>query len=346
MMTVLSVAYPLAPVGGDAVGGAEQVLARLDHELVTRGHRSIVLACEGSQTAGTLIRAPLPPPPFDDGAIARAHQAQRTVIEAVQRSTRIDLVHMHGVYFFRALPERGVPVLATLHLPPSWYPGEVFSPARERTYLNCVSRSQFDACPDHRAIVATIPNGVDAVSRPPHARRNFCLAMGRICEEKGFHLAIDAAVAADMPLLIAGRVYPYEAHRRYFDAAIAPRLSKRVRFLGAVAGARKRRLLAAARCVLIPSLVAETSSLVAMEALACGTPVIAFRSGALPEIVEHGRSGFVVDSPQQMAEAIRTVGAIDHEVCRDAARDRFDAGRMAAEYLKLYERLIEKRGQV
>jgi len=339
-ISVLSVAYPLARVGPDAVGGAEQVLARLDAALVARGHRSLVLACEGSRVSGTLVPISWPASAFDETIVARTHEEQRNAIERLRLETDIDLVHMHGVYFFRALPEAGIPVLATVHLPPAWYPAEVFAPTRPSTYLSCVSQSQLRACPDRRAIVATIVNGVDVEAAAPHARRNFCLAMGRICEEKAFHLAIDAARFAETPLLIAGQVYPFPAHQEYFERAIAPRLGAAVRFIGPIGPTRKRRLLSAARCLLVPSLVEETSSLVAMEALACGTPVIAFRTGALPEIVEHGRTGFVVDTLREMGEAIRKIDAIDHNACRNAARERFAASRMVDEYIAVYERLI------
>ena len=150
---------------------------------------------------------------------------------------------------------------------------------------------------------------------PATRKRNFALTLGRICPEKGFHDAIAAARAAQTPLLIAGEVFGWETHRRYFDEQIAPQLDKQVRFIGALRGARKQRLLAAARCVLIASRAPETSSLVAMEALAAGTPVIAYRSGALPDIVEHGVTGFIVDDAGGMARAIAQCARIEPGAC-------------------------------
>jgi glycosyltransferase involved in cell wall biosynthesis len=140
-------------------------------------------------------------------------------------------------------------------------------------------------------------------------------------------------------MLLAGEVFRYETHERYFREAVEPRLDRRRRFVGPVGFAAKRRLLSAARALLVPSLAAETSSLVAMEALACGTPVIAFAAGALPEVVEHGRTGFIVGDAAEMARAIRRVGEIDPAVCRATARRRFSDERMTREYFALYERL-------
>lgn len=127
---------------------------------------------------------------------------------------------------------------------------------------------------------------------------------------------------------------------------IVPRLDGRRRFLGPVPFARKRRLLSAARCLLVPSLAPETSSLVAMEALACGTPVIAFASGALPDVVEDGVTGFIVRDEREMARAIHHAERIDPETCRTAARERFSIHRTAARYLALYGRLASPRAEV
>ena len=146
-----------------------------------------------------------------------------------------------------------------------------------------------------------------------------------------------------MPLLLAGQTFPYDAHESYFAREIAPRLDRARRFIGPIGLVRKRRLLSAARCLLLPSLAPETSSLVAMEALACGTPVIALPSGALPEIVEHGRTGFIVSDEQEMAEAIPAAARIEPEVCRAAARERFSLVRTVERYFALYRQLADYR---
>lgn len=234
-------------------------------------------------------------------------------------------------------------MLATLHLPPHWYPQEAFFPRRPATYLNCVSRAQERHCPAGAPLLPPIENGVAVEAlRTRHAKRAFALSLGRICPEKGFHLALDAAAKANIRLLLCGELFRYETHERYFFQEIAPRLDRKRRFIGRVGFERKRRLLSAARCLLVPSLAPETSSLVAMEALACGTPAIGFRAGALTEIIEDGKTGFLVDSVDGMADAIAAVDRIDPQTCREAARARFSVKRMTAEYLDLYARLAGK----
>lgn len=347
MLTVLSVAYPLAPVGPDAVGGAEQVLTHLDAALVRAGHRSVVVAREGSATAGTLVPVPREEGPVTDEVRTRAWARHREAIRRALEKHPVDVVHLHGVDFHAYLPPPGVPALATLHLPPGWYPPEVFRPTRPDTWLHCVSAAQRRECPASPALLPEIPNGVPVEALASRvSRRGFALALGRVCREKGFHRALDAARMADVPLLLCGEVYPYPDHQRYFREKIAPRLDGARRFVGPVGLARKRRLLTAARCLLVPSLAPETSSLVAMEALACGTPVVAFPAGALPEIVEHGKTGFLVSDAREMADAIHQSSSLDPEACRAAARERFSVEAMSRRYLELYARLAggEPRG--
>jgi glycosyltransferase involved in cell wall biosynthesis len=230
-----------------------------------------------------------------------------------------------------------VPALATLHLPPTWYPQQIFSLARPRTYLHGVSRAEERLCPAGARLLPAIENGVPVdLFDARRVKQCFALALGRICPEKGFHVALDAAKRARVPLVLAGALFGYPAHEDYFRREIAPALDNMRRFVGAAGFALKRRLLGAARCLLAPSLAPETSSLVAMEALAAGTPVIAFPAGALAEIVEHGRTGFVVRDAREMADAIAAAGSLDPEACRAAARRRFSAKRMTDEYLACY----------
>jgi glycosyltransferase involved in cell wall biosynthesis len=345
-LTVLSIAYPLAAVGPDSVGGAEQVLSTLDRALVSAGHRSIVIACEGSLLAGEHIAVPAAAGLLDDAEIEGVRERQRRAIRRVLAQTSVDLVHMHGVDFHTYLPPPGPPVLATLHLPVAWYPPQALQPQRADTWVHCVSQGQHQTCPSGAFLLPPIENGVAVPDRPPrHAKRDFCLLLARICPEKGVHLAIDAAKHADLPLLIGGEVFPYEAHQRYFAEEVRPRLDARRRFLGPIGLARKRRLLAAARCVVIPSLAAETSSLVAREALAAGTPVIAFRRGALIETVDEGRTGFLVDDAQGLAGAIRRADTLDRAACHAAARERFSLAPMISAYVEMYRRLASGRAE-
>ena len=343
-LTILSVAYPFATVGPDAVGGAEQVLSQVERAAVDAGHRSLVIAMEGSQVAGELLAIPRYEGVLDQATRAAGHAAVRHAIAQALRSEDVDILHFHGMDFAEYLPEQGPPALITLHLPPDWYPFRIWRSSRPRTYFHCVSESQQGRCPEHARLWPVIPNGVEVKSFHPRDRKcGFALMLGRICPEKGFHIGLDASSHAGTPLWIGGKVFGYEAHRKYFDDQIQPRLKgTKHRFLGEVGSVRKRRLLRAAQCLLVPSLIPETSSLVAMEAFASGTPVIAFRSGALAQIVEHGVTGFLVRDACEMADAILHAGEIDPRACRRAAEERFNIKRTNDAYLAAYQRLFEE----
>ena len=339
-LTILNVGYVFAPVGPNTAGGAEQVLAVLDHALVAAGHRSLVIACAGSQTAGELLATAPLPAKFTEELRRRAQQEHRQRIEQTLRQWPVDVVHCHGHDFSEYLPPPGVPTLVTLHLPVDHYPPEALSERRLARYFNCVSASQRRSFPANEAMLPEISNGVPVGElQGRQSKRNFALALGRVCPEKGFHHALDAAALARMPLLIAGHVFPYPEHERYFAEKIQPRLGPHARFLGNLGFARKRRILTAARCLLMPSLISETSSLVAMEAIACGTPVVAFPVGALPELIEPGVTGFLVRDTREMAAAIHASDSIDHDRCREIARQRFSLQRMVEGYFGYYRKL-------
>jgi glycosyltransferase involved in cell wall biosynthesis len=347
-LTVLSVAYPFCAVGPDAVGGAEQVLSQLDAALVAAGHRSVVVACAGSKAAGDLLATGSPAGPITDHQRELTWAEHRRNVALALASPAVDVVHMHGIDFDEYLPPAGqVPILVTLHLPPSWYGHEVFDAGRCDVHLHCVSSSQRRACPPGARLLPDIENGVPLRALDCRCRkRRFALSLGRICPEKNVHVALDAGRRGRIAVLLGGRVFPYEAHERYFREQVAPLLDRDRRFIGPVSFQRKRRLLSAASCLLLPTIAPETSSLVAMEALACGTPVVAFPSGALPEIVEHGVTGFLVRNAAEMADAIEACDGIDPERCRAVARERFTVDRMISRYFDVYQQLTSSADRV
>lgn len=328
-MTVLSVAYPLFPVGPDASGGAEQILYLLDREIVRSGERSVVLAAGGSSVSGELISTAAPEGALTDAVRAEAQLQHRAAIEHILQNRRVDVIHFHGLDFDTYLPDTDVPMIVTLHLPLAWYPEAALH--QNRAKLVCVSESQATGT-DFPVVL----NGIDTSRFQPAPKQDLLLWLGRICPEKGVHLALEAAHEADASLLIAGPVHAFESHQSYFHNSVEPLLDGKRCYIGPVDGLNKTRLLAEARGVLIPSLAAETSSLVAMEAISSGTPVIAFSSGALPEVVDHDTTGFIVDSPAGMAGAIPKLAEISPEACRAVAEARFEAKRMACDYFRLY----------
>ena len=340
-MTVLSVGYPLARISESTAGGAEQILLMLDHALVRLGHRSLVVAPAGSQTHGLLLPVPSPTGVLDETAKRESRVLFKRELERTLRLFPVDVVHMHGLDFDEYLPEQNVPAVVTLHLPLSWYASGALNPRRASTKLICVSQSQARSAPPEARIADVIANGIDVDRlRPTGNHGEYVLAMGRICPEKGFHLAIEAAGRAAERLILAGELFPYPEHQEYLQKVIAARLGQNVRFVGPVGGERKTKLLAGAKCVLIPSLAPETSSLIAMEALACGTPVVAMHNGALPEIIRDGETGFLVDTVEGMANAIRNIHVIDRRKCRREAERSFSAEKMISCYLRLYQSAI------
>jgi glycosyltransferase involved in cell wall biosynthesis len=242
------------------------------------------------------------------------------------------------------------PVLATLHLPRSFYPEHWFTRVPANLYFACVSKAQAKTFADIPKVTGVVQNGVQLEQFPYQpVKDEYLLWMGRICEEKAPHIAMDIAAQQGRPLVVAGKVYPFVYHQEYFKREVLPRLhkmGKNVTFVESPSLKQKIDLLRNARAVLLTSQVDETSSMVAMEAAACGTPVIAFRRGALPEIIRHGETGWLVRKEEQFAEAIHSLGDIRPRACRDHAQLSFSADRMLWDYLAKYEELAAMRTRV
>jgi glycosyltransferase involved in cell wall biosynthesis len=333
---ILSVAFPLLPVSSGSGGGAEQILYLLERGIAGAGHRSIVIAAKGSEVRGDLIETPASTSEITNELRLEAQRAHSREIQHILANTQVDLIHFHGLDFYAYQPPSKLPMLATLHLPLDWYSPSIFDGSVQ---VNCVSRSQASSAQNVNWPV--VENGIDTEQyRTNSGKRAHLLWLGRICPEKGVHIALRVAHRLDLPIIIGGPVHSFREHMTYFAEAVRPLLDSKREYVGPVGLDTKIKLLSEAVCLLIPSLVTETSSLVAMEAMASGTPVIAFRSGALPEIVEDGVTGSLVNSEEEMVMAVENISSISSQDCRSRALGCFDANRMISAYLELYGRVI------
>lgn len=352
MTRILYVAYPLLQVHDESAGGAEQILWMLEREMARSGVHTTVAASAGSRVSGELFSTGQPCTQPDDYERRRVEHEDR-IVEFVRRRTRegkaFDLIHDHSGSSWKRAAEVDVPVLATLHLPRSFYPAGSFDDVPVNVSFNCVSASQARSFADLDALAGVVPNGIaldcfaddDGAATSGIRKREGLLWLGRICEEKAPHLALEIAERAGLPITLAGQVYPFSYHQQYFDREVAPRLHvmPNARFISAPSAELKRRLLRESQALLITSLAEETSSLVAMEAAASGTPAVVFRKGAHVEVVRDGVTGFLVEDSDDAVLALQNLSSIISETCIQHAQKSFSAETMAKRYSTLYDQL-------
>jgi glycosyltransferase involved in cell wall biosynthesis len=341
-LRILYVAYPLLPVSEDSAGGAEQMLWCIERELNSLGHQTFVAAAHGSEVTGRLLDTGAAPQGNDQYQDREQEHTARVL--QFCRTHEFDVIHDHSGSFWRHAGQLDTPVLATLHLARRLYPAHAFHKVPGNVTFNFVSRAQSQAFCEIGAW-PVIANAIP-IERFPFSpeKSDYVLWLGRVCEEKGTDVAIRVAFTARAKLVIAGQVYPFSYHQRYFNREVRPFLNGVIRFVDTPYLAQKLALLRYARAVLIPSQIDETSSLVAMEAAACGTPVLALERGALSEVVREGLTGFVVKDEDEMSSALADIGLIRPEDCRAHAEREFSATRMVKQYKSLYETVLSNSG--
>jgi len=321
-------------------GPWEQVVSLLAEGLVARGVEVTLFATADSETAGRL-EAVCPRPYSEDPSLDPKVWEGLHIGHCFEQADDFDLIHNH--FDFLPLTYTGAtttPVVTTIH----GFSSERILPAYQRYNgrTHYVAISEADRHPS-LTYAATIHHGIDlsrftfrdAAGRPEAG--DYLLLLGRIHPDKGVAEAIRIARGASLPLVIAGPIQD----RTYYEAEVAPHIDgARVRYVGSVGPEARDDLLGGARCLLHPIHFAEPFGLSVVEAGACGTPVIAFSKGALPEIVADGVSGFLVADEAAAVAAVARLGELDRAACRRHVEDCFSAERMVGDYLSLYERLV------
>jgi glycosyltransferase involved in cell wall biosynthesis len=348
-LRIAMLAPPWIAVPPPGYGGIEFVVALLCDALVARGHDVELFCAPGSRSAATvrpLLREAHPESIerslFEADHVARAFAA----VDAASRTGRpFDLVHDHCGYTALAMANRlATPLVHTIHGPFDRATKEFYARHGAKGSLVCISHAQAQAAPAGAHVSAVVHNPIDVHSWPVGYRKeDYLLWVGRMVPEKGPHRAIEVAKATGRPLVLAGVVQP--GFERFFATEIEPHIDGRmIRYVGEVGGARKQRLFADAFAFLMPIRWPEPFGMVIVEALAAGTPVLAFAHGAAPEIIEHGNSGFLVADEDEMAAMVDKAADIEPQACRRAA-ERFSPGRVAAGYEAVYQETLEGRGR-
>lgn len=323
-----------------AYGGTELVVSLVTEELVRRGHDVTLFASGDALTSARLVSICahfLRGSNRDAGILTMLN-----VVSCLEQANNFDIIHNHTC--FEGLATAGLtrtPMLTTLHgnLDGDWR--ELF--AFYRGWYNTISHSAKRLLPAKERFAGVIYNSIDVKSYPFNGGRHepYMLFLARISYEKGPHLAIEVARGTGRRLIIAGNVDP--VNNEYFRTMVLPGIDgDRVRYVGEADYFRKRELLANAYCLLAPITWAEPFGLFFIEAMACGTPVVVFNRGSAPEVVSHGETGFVVSTLDEMTDAVAQVYQIDSNRCRGYVEERFDAPRMADDYLAAYERILSE----
>jgi glycosyltransferase involved in cell wall biosynthesis len=341
-VAVLSPVWFAVPPTG--YGGIELVVSLLADGLAVAGHDVTLFASGDSLTKGKLS-AVYPTAPSE--LIGRAMPDLRHVLACYDRADEFDVINDHTGMLGAALGGLvDTPVLHTVHGPldasePQEVYGRIARVAPE-VGLVSISENQRRPMPD-LPWAATIPNAIDLSVYPskPHPGE-YLLFLGRFSPDKGAHRAISVAMELGLPLKMAGKNRePKE--RQYFAELIEPHLGHGgIEYLGEVSHGEKVELLQDARATLFPIEWEEPFGLVMIESMACGTPVIATRHGAVPEVIEQGVSGIIVDNYREMAAALEQADELDPNECRRYVEDRFAPERMVGDYERAYRAALSQ----
>jgi glycosyltransferase involved in cell wall biosynthesis len=320
-------------------GGTERVVSHLTEELIRQGHEVALFASGDSITSARLI-SPCPTAlRFDQTCQDPLAFITLMLDDVFQRISEFDIVHFHLDYVHLPLWRmHPCPAVTTMH---GRLDLKQLIPVYQRfAEMPLVSISLAQRAPLHWANWrANVYHGLPLdLYRPSFQNGNYLAYLGRIAPEKRPDFAIQIAIRAGIPLKIAAKVDHVD--RDYFDQQIKPQLKHPlIEYVGEVTDEEKERFLGEAQALLFPIDWPEPFGLVMIEAMACGTPVVAFRRGSVPEIVDHGTTGYIVDNCDEAVKALREIPTLSRRDVRRYFEKRFSAQRMALDYVSLYQRV-------
>jgi glycosyltransferase involved in cell wall biosynthesis len=338
----LRLAFAMPPwfdVPPPAYGGIESLVGDLIGALIERGHTIFMVGVGTNGTAAEFRRT------FDLPQAERLGQALPEVVNAALANgyindLDIDVVHDHSLAGPLTARGRKVPTVMTAHGPCAGDMATYYRALSKNNNGNLVaiSNSQRSLAPDVHW-VGTVYNALKAADYPfRRDKDDFVLFMGRMSPDKGAHMAIDAARSAGRRIVLAGKIKE-EIEHTYFEAEVKPRLGSDAEFIGEANMTAKKELYASAQCLVFPIRWDEPFGLVMIEAMACGTPVVALNRGSVPEVIADGVTGFIRTEPEELPAAINATGTIDPLACRHHVEERFDVSAMAAGYERVYARV-------
>ncbi|MBI4080567.1 MAG: glycosyltransferase family 4 protein [Candidatus Levybacteria bacterium] len=347
-LKIAQIANIAETVPPEKYGGTERVVFTLTEELIRRGHDVTLFASGDSKTSANLIS--IYPRSLRRSKVENAYGLNLLTLlhigYAYERASQFDIVHDHMGYF--GLPTANIcktPVVITAHGPFGVNERRIFE---NLTHPHVVAISHSHAATAPKVTFADIiHNGLQMEHFPFKQKKGeYLLFLGRISLEKGTHFAIEAAQYLDMPLIIAAKlnsIADSPADVAYFKQYVEPRLSDRIKWIGEVTEKERNRLLSNAMCLLHPVTWSEPFGLAIIESMACGTPVIGFNLGSIPELITDGKTGFVVRDVGEMIDAVVKIDQIDRRYCRTYALSNFSSRKMTDAYEALFYRVLESQ---
>ncbi|MGF7038446.1 glycosyltransferase family 4 protein [Mucilaginibacter lappiensis] len=341
-MKIAMIVNPLIPVPPEQYGGIERIVYMLVQELSKKGHEITLYANKNSKPGCKLIGY------RESENYGLMDMIKINLLTSAIAFGNYDIVHTFGRMSNIGLLMLGkLPKIVSYQLPPT------VSQVKKAVKISGKNSLQFTACSNYIARqintiskVTTIYNGIDIndyLFNNDISADAPLVFLGRIQREKGTAIAIQTAIKTNQKLIIAGNIPAENIHQQYFNEEVKPLIDQdQIRYIGPVNNIQKNELLRNAIALLMPVTWDEPFGIVMAEAFACGTPVIGFNRGAVPEVVTNGTTGFICNTVDEMAAAVRNIDIIDRNNCRKVAEEKFNSVLLAAQYEQLYMNALNK----